>query len=635
MADCVLCVGFGKDGKVLAAGTAWDQYRRGSPHGKPELRLWDLTRGAPIGEPILIGDWAAKLAASPDGNILMSVDRSGRVALWDPLTGKPTGKPIRLPNSAYWDAVFRRDSRAILIGTGEGPAEGTARLWDVQTGEPLSAPMTHTAPLVKLAFRPDGAAFAAGYRDGTVRLWDIATAQPVGPPIQLDREVSALAFGPDGRTIVAVAASGDFRRQTFPASEDKPPDAIAMKLAAATGRELSTSEGIRSLVGEAWAERRRDALRGSTQFEAGGDDVSWHEHEAGAAERASDKSGASWHLDKLIAQRPDDGLLKIRRAGLDAAAGRRDVARAAIDRALSLEPREPCLDLLVHRALEAMIDGQNELALWSVDLALRDRPSDWRLHSHRALVLEKLGREGEVDAEMDLAASADADLEFLLRLANRRFEQGRWAEAAALYGRARRDSMIADDDWSRNAVACLLARDPAGYRSVCADRTARASGLPKSLGSTLFLGGICTVGPGAVEPHGWLVERLAKYAAQPPPNLAAGWRNDIFHMHGVVLYRLGRYRDAAAGLRQAVAAIGSEGTPRDQVILAMANHRLGNRDEARRWLAKLPPPQDHRSESFDPDIEILRQEAKALILSEPAFPAGSLLAPEPRSESGR
>jgi serine/threonine protein kinase/WD40 repeat protein/tetratricopeptide (TPR) repeat protein len=632
MADCVLCVAFGPGGNVVAGGTAWDAYRRKSPYGKSELRLWNVATGTMIGEPILVGDWAAKLAVSPDGRILMSTLRNGVVELWSTETGAPVSKPNRLPKSEYFDAVFRSDSRAILIGGGEGPGEGTARLWDVQTGEPISAPMSHSAPLVKLAFRHDGAAFLAGYLDGTVRLWDVATAQPVGPPLQLDSEVSALCFAPDGRTILAVSKSGDFLRQTLPAPEDGAPELIGLKLAAATGRELSTSEGITSLVGAAWTDRRGQAAGSGIRFEAGGPDVAWHEREARKAERSGDASGASWHLDCLSAARPADGTIRIRRAWIDAAAGRRDIARATIDQALAVGPRDRCLDLLVHCALEAVTAGRNDAALWGVDLALECRPSDWRLHSYRAQVLENLGRNDEVDAEMELAARSDADLEFLLLLANRRFRQGRWAESAAPYGRARRDSMIANDDWSNNAVACLLARDVTGYRAVCADRIGRIGSGRILLYECLLVGQLCTLGPGAIDASGNLLGQLKAFADRLPRDLDGGTRHDILSVLASELHRIGGYRDASARLAEAIAAINGRATPRDQVFLAMINLRLGKRDEALRWLAKLPPPQDYRSPTFDPEIEILRHEAKAMISEENAFPADNPFAPGPKNE---
>ena len=58
-------------------------------------------------------------------------------------------------------------------------------------------------------------------------------------------------------------------------------------------------------------------------------------------------------------------------------------------------------------------------------------------------------------------------------------------------------------------------------------------------------------------------------------------------------------------------------------FLAMAHHRLGHRDEARRWLDRLRA----RQPSTDPaqfwdelEIRLLRGEAEAVVLYDPVFP---------------
>jgi len=62
----------------------------------------------------------------------------------------------------------------------------------------------------------------------------------------------------------------------------------------------------------------------------------------------------------------------------------------------------------------------------------------------------------------------------------------------------------------------------------------------------------------------------------------------------------------------------------DWVFLAMAHHRLGHHDEARRWLDRF---RDRRpslaSNAFWGELEIrlLRAEAEAVVLGDPIFPA--------------
>ena len=60
------------------------------------------------------------------------------------------------------------------------------------------------------------------------------------------------------------------------------------------------------------------------------------------------------------------------------------------------------------------------------------------------------------------------------------------------------------------------------------------------------------------------------------------------------------------------------------MFLAMAHHRLGHHDEARRWLDRFRD----RSPILDPsefwdelEIRLLRTEAEAVVLWDPIFPA--------------
>jgi tetratricopeptide (TPR) repeat protein len=91
---------------------------------------------------------------------------------------------------------------------------------------------------------------------------------------------------------------------------------------------------------------------------------------------------------------------------------------------------------------------------------------------------------------------------------------------------------------------------------------------------------------------------------------------------GAALYRAGRYDEAIRRLEEAIQARGGE-HPGDWPFLALAHHRLGHRDEARRWLDRL---REHQP-STDPAqfwdelaIRLVRSEAEAVILYDPAFP---------------
>src|SRR5262249_55218522 len=80
-------------------------------------------------------------------------------------------------------------------------------------------------------------------------------------------------------------------------------------------------------------------------------------------------------------------------------------------------------------------------------------------------------------------------------------------------------------------------------------------------------------------------------ASNPTRYPAATYRNTL----GIALYRAGRYDEAVQRLNESIALQKQGGTYRDWLFLAMAHHRLGHADEARRGLDQAgrgPQPTD-------------------------------------------
>jgi WD40 repeat protein/tetratricopeptide (TPR) repeat protein len=157
-----------------------------------------------------------------NGNRLLREDDPGAALPWfaaaadrDPTdarhAGRLDGALALLPRPTYlWRhgpainalAVSPDGRRAVT-----GSDDGTARLWDLSTGEPVGPPLKCSGTVLAVAFSPDGQRVATaggtlGFT-GEVRVWDAATGTAVGRPLPLAGAGVCVGFSADGTRVVA------------------------------------------------------------------------------------------------------------------------------------------------------------------------------------------------------------------------------------------------------------------------------------------------------------------------------------------------------------------------------------------------------------------------------------------------
>jgi WD40 repeat protein len=134
----------------------------------------------------------------------------GTIRVWDLASGEPVGDPIHAhhrPVSAIVTATL--DGRALAVTSG---GRGAAAVWDLASGEPVRRLGPHTAGARAMAIAAlDGrpVAVTAHPHDGTIRISDLGTGELVGPPIDTRAQaLHALAVTVlDGRPVALTAGS--------------------------------------------------------------------------------------------------------------------------------------------------------------------------------------------------------------------------------------------------------------------------------------------------------------------------------------------------------------------------------------------------------------------------------------------
>ncbi|MHB8628648.1 MAG: nSTAND1 domain-containing NTPase [Aggregatilineales bacterium] len=89
------------------------------------------------------------------------------------------------------------DGQYVLSGSNDG----TARLWDLQTGAQIRVLSGHSGHVLGVAFSPDGKTALTGGNDKTARLWEVSTGKELRE-LNVGTAVLTVAFSPDGTQIL-------------------------------------------------------------------------------------------------------------------------------------------------------------------------------------------------------------------------------------------------------------------------------------------------------------------------------------------------------------------------------------------------------------------------------------------------
>ena len=181
------------DGKTVIA-------RRGST----QLRRIDLDAASQWHESFLLRSSMALLSydVSSDEKLVATGALDGTARVIDLASGDPVGPPMRHQGAVL---VVRFVQGGELVAT--GASDRGARLWRVGSDRPLVEPAIHPAGVVGIAVDDGATRMATWSDDGNLSLWQLPS-RTAGRDIDLGATIADLALSPDGSRLAAALEDG-------------------------------------------------------------------------------------------------------------------------------------------------------------------------------------------------------------------------------------------------------------------------------------------------------------------------------------------------------------------------------------------------------------------------------------------
>jgi len=162
----------------------------------PPIVLWDLEKNSVISELRAADDWHMSVAASPDGQRIVSSGLSGAIKVWN-IESKTVEATFIHPGIV---TGFAFSSDGLTLAT--SATDGTARLWNPQTGKKMHVLRGHESAVTGIALTPDGKQVVTCSADTTVRVWDASNGKLLHT-LEHPEIVWSVAISPTGDTIVS------------------------------------------------------------------------------------------------------------------------------------------------------------------------------------------------------------------------------------------------------------------------------------------------------------------------------------------------------------------------------------------------------------------------------------------------
>jgi WD40 repeat protein len=206
----VLGLTFLNDGKTLVSGGGRDL-----EYG--EVKVWDFVSGKVIGEFRGLRNWVETVAASPDGETVVSAGwaggRPGELRLWSVGGFRSAAAVPTIKTSYIACADTSPDGKTLVLGASSG---GVVAYDMTDPANPVKRKAVEgkQASIRSLAFDAGGKRIVTGDENGKVIVWDAATLEPLRE-WQATKELAVYRarFTPDGKSVVTAAGKWNNRGQ--------------------------------------------------------------------------------------------------------------------------------------------------------------------------------------------------------------------------------------------------------------------------------------------------------------------------------------------------------------------------------------------------------------------------------------
>ncbi len=145
-------------------------------------------------------EWVTSAEFSPDGLWIVTASADGTAQVWEAQSGKQVAV-LQGHSDALTSAKFSPDGRQIVTASWDN----TARVWEAQKGEQMAVLQGHESAVYGAEFSPDGRQIVTASWDNTARVWEARKGEQMAVLQGHEDWVYSATFSYDGQWIVTAS----------------------------------------------------------------------------------------------------------------------------------------------------------------------------------------------------------------------------------------------------------------------------------------------------------------------------------------------------------------------------------------------------------------------------------------------